>query len=310
MSRYDYPDASLAVVQPLTEEQLAAQRARNGEKVRLVNGRFWRETLRGFFEPIHWLARLAPTEATRPALAWGFRAALDDEDTAAANASLPLHLIGDLSTYEESTLPSDARRAIRRLARQEVQIIQVTDPRILRDQGYDILLDWHQRVGRPGPPLSRDEYLNEADKRVNSDGWLTLAAIEGNRLLGYQTAFAVDDVAYLHEIKVATAVLSRGLTAVLDFEAVKAFKRIDSVRRATIGLHEPEKPSLTAYKVRHGFPVVQVPARVWMLRPAELFLRLRSPMAYYRLTGRGLMSVIGSITGSVILTALETKAPL
>ncbi len=309
MPRYDYPDVSLAVIQPLTEEQLAAQRARNGEKVRLVHGRYWRETLRGFFEPIHWLARLAPDEATRPALGWGFRAVLDEKHAATATASLPLHLIGDLSTYEEATLPGDARRAIRRLARQGVRIVHVTDPRILRDQGYDILLDWRQRVGRPGSARSRDDYLAEFDKRVSDPGWLTLAAIEGDRLLGYQTAFAVDDVAYLHEIKVATTALSRGLTAVLDFETMRVLKGTDSVRRATIGLHEPEKPSLTAYKVRHGFPVVQVPARVWMLKPAELLLRWRSPMAYYRLTGRGLMSVIGSVAGSLLLAALETTVP-
>ncbi len=115
---------------------------------------------------------------------------------------------------------------------------------------------------------------------------------------GYQTAFAVEDVGYLHEIKVSTTSLSRGLTAVLDFETVQAFKRIGSVVRATTGLHEPEKPNLTIYKVRNRFPVVRVPARVWMLKPAELLLRWRDPLAYYRLTGRGPSSVTESYGSS------------
>ena len=155
MSRYDYPDASLATIAPLTEEQLAGQRARAGDKVRFAHGRYWREFGSGFWEALHWLARMTEGEARRPGPCWGYRATLDDAAADGANASLPLHLIVDIAAHDESALPRDARYDLRRLARRGVRIVQLTDMRLFGDQGYEVMLDWRRRVGLAGPTPTR-----------------------------------------------------------------------------------------------------------------------------------------------------------
>jgi len=297
MSRYDYPDASLATIAPLTEEQLAGQRARAGDKVRFAHGRYWREFGSGFWEALHWLARMTEGEARRPGPCWGYRATLDDAAADGANASLPLHLIVDIAAHDESALPRDARYDLRRLARRGVRIVQLTDMRLFGDQGYEVMLDWRRRVGLAGPTPTRERYLQDVGRRLADDGWLVLAGIEDDRLLGYMTAWAVDDSAYLHESTVAAVGLGLGLSNALNVEAVQVLKRSGKVVRVTTGVHQPEMPSLTAYKIRHGFPVVHVPSRAWMVKPLDLILRARRPLAYYRLTGRGSESVTGPETG-------------
>jgi hypothetical protein len=288
VSRYDYPDAATSVVQPTTEERFAAELSAGGTSLRLAHGRWWREIGRGFFESLHWLAGMNASEARRPGACWGYRTALDEASVGAANASVPLHMVPDIEGYHQSRLPRDAQRAIKRVARQSIRIVHLTDMRVLRDQSYPIAQDWYGRVDRSAPMPSPEAHFADLERRLADPSWLVFAAIDrDDRLLGYQLSWAIDDAGYLWEIKVASQALRLGVTAVLDYEAVRAFQRTGSIRRITAGLHQPEKPTLTTYKVRHGFPVVQVPARAWFLPPMGALMRIRRPGAYYRLTGRG-----------------------
>jgi hypothetical protein len=67
-------DVSAAVLASGDEEALAALRRRMGHRVLTHRGRYWTEAPRGFYQPIHWLARQRADEATAPrSLAWGFR---------------------------------------------------------------------------------------------------------------------------------------------------------------------------------------------------------------------------------------------
>ncbi len=293
MSRYDYPDVSVASVRPVTEEQLAAQLTRDGETVRLAHGRYWREYSGGFFEPVHRMARLSAGEARRPGLCWGFRATLDEAAATAANASLPMHLIVDIAAHDASVLPRDARYNRNKQARQGVRIVQAIDLQVIRDQGYEVMLDWWQRIPRRGAIHTRERYLAELGRRVPADGWLTLAALDGDRLLGFQQSQVVDDTAYMETNTVTAMGLDLGLSGRLDFEATQVFRRNGSIVRATSGVYQPEMPRLAAFKVRHGFPVVRVPSRFWMLKPMELVVRARRPLTYYRLTGRGIDRAVG-----------------
>jgi hypothetical protein len=231
---------------------------------------------------------MTAAEARLPGPGWGFRTALDDASRGQANASIPLHLVPDVDRYDESVLPRDARRAIRRMTRRSIRIVHVTDMRVLVDQSYPVAEDWYRRVDRPTPMPSQERHLADLERRLADPSWMVLAAIDAeDRLLAYQLSWAIDDAGYLWEIKVASDALRLGITAVLDYEAVRTFQRAGSIRRITAGLHQPEKATLTAYKVRHGFPVVQVPARAWILGPVGALMRRRRPEAYYRLTGRG-----------------------
>jgi hypothetical protein len=288
VSRYDYPAATSAVVTPTTEERLAADLAAAGTPLRLAHGRWWRRIGRGFYESLHWLAAMSAAEARRPGLCWGYRTALDEGSHAASNGSIPLHMVPDVEGYGESRLPRDAQRAIRRMTRRSIRIVHVTDMRVLVDQSYPIAEDWYRRVDRSAPMPSRERHLAYLERHLADPSWLILAAIDADdRLLGYQLSWSIDDAGYLWEIKVASDALRLGVTAVLDFEAVRAFQRAGTIHRITAGLHQPEKVTLTTYKVRHGFPVIQVPARAWMMAPIGALMRRRRPDAYYRLTGRG-----------------------
>ncbi len=287
MSRYDYPEVSEARVRPLTEELLAAQRSRLGRVVRHRHGRWWQESRRGFWEAVHWLARMSPEQAKRPALCWGYRATVDDRASGLSNASLPIHLLTDVAHYNEALLPERARYDLRKLARIGVRIVRVTDMQIFGDQGYALLADWSQRIPRRNLVTpSEERFLEEIERRLGDESWLTVAALDGDTLLGYATGWAVDDCGYINENYVGSAGIKLGLSSALNHEIVEAFKRTGGVARIGCGLHDPNEPGSTNFKIRHGFPLVLVPARVWMLKPAEMIFRARRPLAYYRMTGR------------------------
>ncbi len=78
-----------AVLVSMTETEMASWRCAQGAHVVYHRGRYWEEVRPGFYQPLHWLARLSTEQATRPALlCWGFRAALNEDDAAVANGSM------------------------------------------------------------------------------------------------------------------------------------------------------------------------------------------------------------------------------
>jgi hypothetical protein len=288
VSRYDYPDASDAEIAPLTEERLARLLADEGETVRQANGRWWREYSRGFYEPVHRLAPLSRAEARRPGVCWGYRATLRPEDAGAANAVLPVHLSTDLASHDESVLPSDSRKDFRRQARLGIRIVQATDLAVLRDQAYEVLTDWWGRMPRRGKAPTQERFLSDLEARTIEDGWLNLAALEGDTLLGFSHSRVVDGIAYLEIQMVSREALAIGLSSRLDFEAIQVYRRTGAASIATSGIHQPEMPGLAAYKIRQGFPVIGVPSRFWMAPPLDLLVRRRRPLTYYRLSGRAI----------------------
>lgn len=280
--RYDYPDASVATFRQLSEAALAERLRRAGKRVRHVGGRHWIETRRGFLEPVHHLAALSTAEVhlLRPWL--GIRAVLDEPSRSRATGTLPIHLMEDIAEYAENRLARDQQRYLRRQPA-HVRIVHVTDDRILRDQAYGLLIEWCARRSVALP--SAAGFFEKMRTRVHQDGWLVLAAIDGDRLLGYITASIVEGVAYLEESKVAEDGLKLRVGVAMDHAALLAFKRAGVVSRVTVGLHQPEFPSLTEHKVRQGFPVVHLPTAAFVRWPVDRWLRRRHPLEYYRWTG-------------------------
>jgi hypothetical protein len=285
MPQYDYPDADTATVRPYTEAGLAEQLAATGTVIRFAHGRYWRRMKRGFYAPLHWLARMTPLEARRPGLCWGYVAGLEDRYRDAANASIPINLAADIATYSTADLPKSTRRGLRLLDELGIRIVKLTDAEVLHEQGYDLVSDWRLRKGLS--PLPRSRFLAEMDSVIDDDAWLVLAAMDGDTMLGYATAWAVDSSGYLHSYAFATAASNLRLSAALNYEAVVAFKRIGSVKEVSPGIAEPDFPGSTAYKIEQGYPIVRIPARLSLPWPVARYLRARRPHAYYRLSGRG-----------------------
>jgi hypothetical protein len=284
MSQYDYPDCSQATIKPMSEEQLAERLARKGDRIRYSKGRYWRARPRGFYLPAYSLARLSIDEARRPAPGWGFVAGLDEGSRDAANARIPMHLMSDVASFSDANVTRNTRSARRRLQRLGYRFVVVTDERLLRDQGYDVYREWRQRMGAWVP--DREAFVARITEKVRNPAWLIVGALDGDRLMGFTVAWAVDDTAYLDYFAYVDDARKLRLSAVMNYELAAALRNTGVVRQATPGIARPEFPGPTIFKVEQGYPIVHVPARLSILPPVAWYLRARRPLEYYRLTGR------------------------
>ncbi|HEX6115319.1 MAG TPA: GNAT family N-acetyltransferase [Geminicoccaceae bacterium] len=273
-----------AVLRMLTEDELAAWRRAKGKRLARRRGRWWEEVKPGFYQAIHWMARQRQDEIERPtAFCWGFRTTLHDEDARAANGWLPAHVLCDPGSYDFDALPAKSRNKLRKCWKTN-EIVEVIEPTVLRDQGYEIRCSVHQRTGMWRPP-SNQEYVAGLDEYLGNRCRLVLAGLAEDRLRGYLDGFAVDGTAYIDHLYVHSGALQTEVGTGLVFAFVQACRRSGLVREVVYGLDVPSDQSLKQYKEKMGFPVVKIPARHWLLQPAGIFIRWWRPEVYYRLTG-------------------------
>jgi hypothetical protein len=270
----------------LTEDAFAKWLRERGARLVSHRGRWWKRSLRGFYEPVHWLARLTCDEATAPAVSrWGFRANLDDAFASSANGSIPLFWLPDLAGYDEHRLSSNRRNQLRR-CRKRVQIVELSDPDLLRDQGYEVCASSLSRTAyRQVPP--REAYLHDVAADVHCGRRLVLAGLVDERLAGYVIGYAVDGIAYLDDVTISTEAMSSYMGIGLHFEFAQACRRSSGITMLVHGLHSREDAPLCTFKVGMGFAVRHVPTRVRINPLAGSVIRRRYPDKYYRLTGRG-----------------------
>ncbi|HEY7618974.1 MAG TPA: hypothetical protein VH834_04335 [Solirubrobacteraceae bacterium] len=278
-------EASAAVLSSGDEESLAVSQRRAGRNVIVHRGRYWMEAPRGFYQPIHWLARLRAGEATMPRrLAWGYRATLRDEDSARhGNAELPIHVLADVAGYTYEALSRRRRRELRNCAKRAT-IVALTGPALLREQGFEVKRSAVQRTGY-GRADSRELYLADVDHFFTSDSQLVLSGMVDGRLGGYLTGTVVDGCAYIDNVWIATDALRSAISTGMIFEFVQACRRGSCAREVGFGLHSVEDPTLAEFKESLGFAVTRVPAKAWLNPVADAVVRRRRPHAYYRLTG-------------------------
>jgi hypothetical protein len=271
-------------LEPLSEDEMAAWRRDQGLHVVRHRGRWWWEAKRGFYRPIHMLARLHANEATRPVAAcWGFHATIRDEDAAEANTALPTHRITRLDDWEEDKLSSNRRYELRK-ARRTAELVELTEPDLLLEQGYELLRQTIERTGWGRLP-SREQYERDARTSVRPGRRLVLAGLIEGRLAGYAECYGVDGVGYYDEMRVANDALETNLSKALQVEFILACRRSPGIGEVVNGLVAPEDENLTRSKERLGIPVDPVPARVSMLPGAATVIRRLAPSSYYRLSG-------------------------
>jgi hypothetical protein len=276
--------AEQATLTPLTEDELAEWRREQGRHVVRHKARWWWASRPGFYRPIHPLARLALDEVDRPTPAcWGYHATIRDEDAGHANASLPTHRVTDLDAFDESHLSSNRRYQLRK-ARRLVELVQLTGPTLLREQGREVVRSAVSRTGFGDVP-SEEAYVHDVEVSMRPGRRLLLAGLQDGMLAGYVEGYAVGGVAYLEDLVVRTEALTTNVATALQFELVYAAKRTQGVKEVVHGIHAPDDPELTQYKERLGFPVQPVPARMSLLPGAAAVMRRVAPMALYRMTG-------------------------
>lgn len=282
----DVRDGSAAVLRSGSEAALAELRRRAGHTVVEHRDRMWMEAPRGFYQPIHWLARLRADQVSAPRpVYWGFRAALRDEDVARhANGAIPVHLLTDIDDYGYDRLPQRRRQALRK-CQKRATILQLTGPQLLREQGFEVKRSAVERTGY-GTMESAEVYRAAVDQLFVPGPRLVLAGVVGGRLGGYLTGTAVDGTAYIDSTWIATEALSSRIAEGMIFEFTQACRRGGTVREIASGLHTPENRSLAEFKEQLGFAVRAVPARVRILPGLAPVLVRRYPAELYRLTGR------------------------
>ena len=277
-------DVSAAALTGGDEGALANVRRSAGRTVLRHRGHYWMEVPRGFFQPVHWMARLHGDEASVPRrLAWGYRATLCEEDAAEANAALPVHLLTDVAGYTFEALGRRRRRDVRK-CHKRATIVELVGPQLLREQGFEVKRSAVQRTGY-GSADSRELYLAYLDNHFTGPAQLVLAGIVDDRLGGYLTGTLVHETAYIDNVWIATEALHAAIGTGMVFEFVQACRRGGRAREVVFGLHSAEDPQLVSYKEDLGFPVTRVRAKARINPCVAPVVRRRRPHAYYRLTG-------------------------
>jgi Acetyltransferase (GNAT) family len=277
--------ASESILTSAGEESLASLRREWGLKVVEHRGRHWMEAPRGFWQPVHWLARLRADEATMPRrFAWGYRATLRPEDQEAhANASVPVHILADVGGYDFEGLARRRRRDVRTCERR-AQVVELVGPQLLRDQGFEVKRSAVERT-KHGSADSFERYLMDVELLFEGPWQLVLAGIVGAELGGYLTGSVVDGTAYIDSVWIASGALRCGIGTAMVFEFVQACRRSHVVREIAFGLHSVDDRPLVEYKESLGFAVTAVPAKAWISSRIAPVVRRRNPSGFYRLTG-------------------------
>jgi len=261
---------------------MARWRRELGAKVICHRGRHWEMVRWGFYQCIHWLARLQAAEATWPTpLCWGFRTSL--AEAATANSSLPAHLNQNVANYDLPMLPSKRRNQLRSCQRQ-VEILEIMEPGALAVEGHAVHLSAVKRTGY-GRMLPAAEYAALIQREVRPDLRVVLAGRIQGKIGGYLTASAVDGTAYVDTVMLATEALPTSIGTGLIYELMQICRRSGNIREVVYGLHSREDTALSKFKEEMGFPVTRIPARIGTIPGMRQFIRWRRPHVHYRLFG-------------------------
>jgi hypothetical protein len=278
-------DIAAARFSPASEKQYAEWLMKHGSSLVRHRGHYWSRMVRGFYQPINVMARLKPGEISRPTLTcWGYRASLCEDAAHLANSGVPLNLLSALDTYTLEKLPPKRRTDFRKCEKQ-VSIVQLTGPRVLQEQAFGVDQSAFQRTGYGDVP--EPHHYQAAMSKLFPDHpfQLVIAGLIGEKLGGYLIAYAIDDVAVIDKVSIATEFLSTAIGTGLIFQFVQVCRRSPEIRHIIYGLHSPEDSSLVAFKEGMGFRTVTVPSHVWMVPGMRSLIRRKRPYAYYRLTG-------------------------
>lgn len=273
-----------AVLPQLTEAEAAAWQRTQGRVIVEHKNRYWERVTPGFYQPIHLLARFSADEAERPVRwSWGFRARLAPTEVAAANATMPVHVLPDPASYCATRLSSDRRRKVRK-GLSELDILVLRAPDILLEQGYGVALEakmYNLGVSLPRPAEFRQWILSY----FAPERGLIVAGLKDGRLLGFCSNFAIDGAGYQDMLYVGAEGRRHHLALCLFHASASIAGRSAHVRELMNGPHLREYPGICAFKRDLGLELIHLPARAWIAPLAGPLLRRVRPDVYYRLTG-------------------------
>jgi len=278
-------DLSGMALEVATESEMADWLMKHGTTVVYRRGRYWMSSHGGFYQPVHWMARLNADEIIKPSfLCWGYRATVDDSATFFANATLPVHYFNRLDGFDASCLSQNKRNTLR-TCHENVDIHPVDNFDLLVDQGYPLFLSSLAQSGY-GRRISRATYRRKMAKYFDAGFVSVLGAFVEGRLGGYMISTCVKNTAYFDALVVGNSESALHIGTGLKYAFLKYWgDRKGPVTEVIDGLHAREDLGLCHYKEQMGFKVLRVPSRVWFMPGAEKIIKMRWPHKYYRMTG-------------------------
>jgi hypothetical protein len=282
VSGIDWRDARFPM---MTDAGLARWLRAGGARIVQRDGRHWQQAFPGFYQPLHFLARLPAREIVRPRLfAWGYRAVLAEADAGRANASLPIYVLPDLAAYGLQGLEGRRRHAINRAAR-AVDLVVLDRPDILLEQGLGIVHEAGARNPRNRGVADR-HFAAWIEAGFSQPGPVFLAMLLDATMLGFSVGFAIEGVAYYDQHFIADAARSLNLDRLSFHAKVLMAQRTPGIHTMANGLDVPESAGLTDFKASQGLVVADYPTRAVIHPLVDPLLRRHRPCQYYRLTGR------------------------
>jgi hypothetical protein len=269
-------------VRVLSEAELAEWQS-GDRRIVFRQGRYWFDHW-GFFRLLHFAATMPADRVSRPSgTCWAYHVLLPDEDAQYANAWYPVHLIRNLSEFGEDALGSNARKELRR-CQNTLRVIRVSDPDLLRAQGWAIFSQNARRI-EMGTEVTEKAYLAGVDSLVTDTRRVILGAMDGDRLLSYIETYAVEGTAYTQATRVGDEGISRRISGFLPYEAAQFYRRSGQVEQLCAGVPVPQRMGISVFKERWGMPIVLMPARFWSPKPFRALLKAARPEAYIRAIG-------------------------
>lgn len=253
-----------------------------GQICREFRGEWWyaqRSTL--YWEPLRSLQALPAEKISWPTwAALGFRALVADPERA---NSLPTSvIIPNLRTYDETRLTRYRRREVRR-ALEQIRFEVVETPDILLQQGWSVAsraaaVSGHWLPGR------QTDYIRHVKGSFETRPPLTVAAFDGDRLVGYMTSFAIGSQVNLLDIFISPDFRRNHTGVGLYWLTLRIWGRTAGVETALLGMPLPETPGVDAFKVSIGAAVESYPAISGLRLPAKIWLARTRPHSHMRLT--------------------------
>jgi hypothetical protein len=252
-----------------------------GQTIIQFNGRYWQENPKGFLRPVQYLAQLEDRPKGKPpGRHWGFMAPVPVN---LATNCITVHLMENVAGYDFEKLSKKARNLVRK-GMKNLEIKEIADPTILKNEGYDIYVSSMRRTARK--PISYEEYIVDVDRLVAPGYRLVLGARREGRLVAYMSAHAINGIAQAHDLQINYEGSKYEAARVLMHEMLTAIQRSGDIEKFAIGWYCRELPGLTDYKIRSGFPLTKIPVYIKMNPAVRCLLKFLRPDQHSRLTGK------------------------
>jgi hypothetical protein len=264
-------------------EVVAADR-KLGMKFHLSGGIWWREVKPFFYQPAMITTRIAPGAASPhlwSALGGYYHMVPDGADT---NGAVTANEISDPVGYDLKSLKRKRGQIQRALAAFRIQ--PVTSLQDLLTSGYDVYVDWEQRIGDVRTKRSNPQaYRRWITSVLEHPHGLILGAYVGNRLAAFMTIYAMDGVANCSKIFAHSEFHQQTPSSALLYAFVKIAGNNPEIRRVWHGLRHTNA-NLQRYKAVMGFDLVSYPAYILLRAGIRPLVRWCFPSEYQRLMGQ------------------------